>query len=210
MSKNENISKNSNITYEQRIETMKENMGLKFTEEAKKIIKDCKVIKGEDAEENFNKELNDLTFEIEEIYALNYEQFKEKFPKTIELVKSVGGSVVTDSVKKGLVLQGWALKTNVDKIIENIKKNVKDEKKQEEAIKLRTEVMNEIATMKDKYDIEWCQDLFWKCWKIKEGEARWDYLVKQKGEKLATKRINTIKEIGGIEFCKVLQDEVYD
>ena len=53
MSKNENISKNSNMTYEQRIETMKENMGLKFVEEAKKIIKDCKVIKGEDAEENF-------------------------------------------------------------------------------------------------------------------------------------------------------------
>ena len=113
-------SKNkNNMSYEERIETMKENLGLKFTEEAKKIISDCKVIKGEDAEENFNKELNDLTFEIEEIYALDYEQFKEKFPNTIKLIKSVGGSVVTDSVKKGLVLQGWALETNVNKIIEN-------------------------------------------------------------------------------------------
>lgn len=204
-------SKNkNNMSYEERIETMKENLGLKFTEEAKKIISDCKVIKGEDAEENFNKELNDLTFEIEEIYALDYEQFKEKFPNTIKLIKSVGGSVVTDSVKKGLVLQGWALETNVNKIIENIKKNVKDKEKQKEAITLRKEVMNEIATMKNEYDIDWCQDLFWKCWKIKEGEARWNYLVKQKGEKLARKRINTIKEIGGIEFCKLLQNEVYD
>lgn len=204
-------SKNkNNMSYEERIETMKENMGLKFTEEAKKIIADCKVIKGEDAEENFNKELNDLTFEIEEIYALDYEQFKEKFPNTIKLIKSVGGGVVTDSVKKGIVLQGWALETNVNKIIENIKKNVKDKQKQDEAITLRKEVMNEIATMKKEYDIEWCQDLFWKCWKIKEGEARWNYLVKQKGEKLARKRINTIKEIGGIEFVKLLQNEVYD
>ena len=209
MSKNKNIS-NSKMSHEERIETMKKNMGLKFTEEAKKIIADCKVIKGEDAEENFNKELNDLTFEIEEIYALDYEQFKEKFPNTINLVKSVGGAVVTDSVKKGLVLQGWALETNVNKIIENIKKNVKDKQKQDEAITLRKEVMKEIATMKNEYDIDWCQDLFWKCWKIKEGEARWNYLVKQKGEKLATKRINTIKEIGGIEFCKLLQNEVYD
>ena len=207
MSKNENISK---MSYEERIETMKENLGLKFKEDAKKIISDCKVIKGEDAEENFNKELNDLTFEIEEIYALDYEQFKEKFPNTIKLIKSVGGNVVTDSVKKGVVLQGWALETNVNKIIENIKKNVKDKQKQDEAITLRKEVMNEISIMKKEYDIEWCQDIFWKCWKIKEGEARWNYLVKQKGEKLARKRINTIKEIGGIEFCKLLQNEVYD
>ena len=74
------------MTYEERIETMKENMGLKFVEQAKAIIKDCKVIKGEDAEENFNKELNELTFEVEEIYPLTYKEFKKEFPKIIELI----------------------------------------------------------------------------------------------------------------------------
>ena len=208
MSKNENMNK-ENMTYEQRIEAMKTNLGLKFVEEAKKIVKDCKVIKGEDAEENFNTTLNTLTFEVEELYPLTYKEFKKEFPRTIELVETVGGSIVTDSVKKGLVLQGWALETNVNEIINNIKKNVKDEKKREEAITLRKDVMEEISRMKNDFDIEWSQDLFWKCWKIKEGEARWNYLKNTKGEKLAKKRIDTIRKVGGIEFCKLLQEEIY-
>lgn len=207
---NKNVSNNGNMTYEQRIETMKENMGLKFVEQAKAIIKDCKVIKGEDAEENFNKELNELTFEVEEIYPLTYKEFKKEFPKIIELIETVGGAIVTDSVKKGLVIQGWSVETNVNEVIKNIEKNVKDEKKAEESIKLRKEVLEETRRMKRDFGIDWNQDLFWKCWKIKEGLKRWDYLKSYKGEALAKKRINTIREIGGIEFCKKLQEEIYD
>ena len=63
--------------------------------------------------------------------------------------------------------------------------------------------------MKEEFDIEWNQDLFWKCWKIKEGEARWKFIVSYKGEKLAKKQIESIKKIGGIEFIEALQKEVY-
>ena len=42
MAKNENIANNGNMTYEERIEMMKKNLGLKFIEEAKKTIKDAK------------------------------------------------------------------------------------------------------------------------------------------------------------------------
>lgn len=209
MNKNKNISENSNMTYEERIEVMKKNLGLKFVEEGKRIIKDCKVIKGEEALENFNTTLNTLTFEIEELYPLDYKEFKKEFPRTIELVTTVGGSVVNDSVEKGLVLQGWALETNVNEIINNINKNVKDEKKKEELIALRKDVMKEISRMKNDFDIEWSQDLFWKCWKIKEGEARWNFLKNAKGETLAKKRIDSIRKVGGVEFCKVLQEEIY-
>lgn len=210
MNKNENISNNGNMTYEQRIETMKKNMGLKFIEEAKKIIKDAKVIKGEEAQENFNTELNDLTFEVEELYPLNYEEFSKEFPEIIKLIESVSGSVVVTSVKKGLVIQGWAVESNVEKVINNIKRNVKESEKQKNAIQQRKDVMNEIKRMEEDFGIEWCQDLFWKCWKIKEGVARWDYLVKTKGETLAKKRIDSIKQIGGLEFIEVLQKEVYE
>ena len=207
-SKNENINKNENMTYEERIEMMKKNHGLKFVEIAKTIIKNSKVIKGEDAEEHFNKELNELTFEIEEIYPLTYKEFKKEFPKTIELVATVGGSVVVDSVKKGLVLQGWSLETNVSEIINNIKSNVRDEEKAKEAIQLRKDVLEETKKMAE-IDMEWNQDLFWKCWKIKEGEARWKYLVNYKGKKMAKKTIDDIKNIGGLEFIEVLQKEIY-
>ena len=209
MNKNKNISNNGNMTYEQRIETMKQNMGLKFVEEAKKIIKDCKVIKGEDAEENFNTELNTLTFEVEELYPLTYKEFKKEFPNIIKLVETVGGAIVTDSVKKGLVIQGWAVESNVKEVIDNIKKNIKDTEKAQELISLRENVMEEINRMKKDFEMEWNQDLFWKCWKIKEGEKRWNYLKDFKGETLAKKRIENIKNIGGIEFCKKLQEEIY-
>lgn len=208
MSKNENISKN-NMTYEERIESMKKNMGLKFIEKAKAIIKDAKVIKGEDSLKNFNEELNELTFEIEKIYALDYEEFKKEFPKTIELVETVKGSVVTDSVKKGIVIQGWSVETNVNQIIERIKTNVEDEEQRKKAIALRKNVFEEIKRMKKDFNIEWCTDLFWKCWKIKEGEKRWNYLKNYKGEELAKKRIDNIKKIGGLEFIEVLQKEVF-
>ena len=210
MAKNENIANNGNMTYEERIETMKENLGLKFVEEAKRIIKDAKVIKGLDAEENFNTELNELTFELEELYPLNYEEFKKEFPRTIELVKTIKGSIVTDSVKKGFVIQGWYVESNVEEIINNIKKNMKDGEKAKEMIALRKDVMEEINRMKKDFDIEWNQDLFWKTWKIKEGEARWNYLKNYKGEKWAQKRIDTIKNIGGLEFVKILQNEIYE
>lgn len=206
---NENISNNGNMTYEERIETMKKNLGLKFVEEAKKIIKDAKVIKGVDSEENFNTELNELTFELEELYSLNYKEFKKEFPRTIELVETIKGSIVTDSVKKGFVIQGWYVESNVEEIINNIKNNVKDKQKADEMIALRKDVMEEINRMKNDFDIEWNQDLFWKCWKVKEGEARWNYLKNYKGEKWAQKRIDTIKSIGGLEFVKVLQNEIY-
>lgn len=206
-SKNKNISKE--ISYEERIELMKKNLGLKFVETAKQTLKDGKVIKGENALKNFNTEVNELTFEIEELYPLTYEEFKKEFPKTIELVEIVSGGTVVSAVKKGIVTSGFSLKTNVDEIIENIKNNVEDEEKRKESIQLRLDVLAETKRMKDEFNIEWCQDLFWKCWKIKEGEARWNYLVKTKGEELAKKRIKSIKDVGGVEFLKVLQREVY-
>ena len=95
-------------------------------------------------------------------------------------------------------------------MINNIKRNVEESEKQKNAIQQRKDVMNEIKKMKEDFSIEWCQDLFWKCWKIKEGVARWDYLVKTKGETLAKKRIDSIKSIGGLEFIEVLQKEVYE
>lgn len=209
MAKNENIANNGNMTYEERIEMMKKNLGLKFVEEAKKTIKDAKVIKGELAEEHFNTELNELTFELEELYPLNYREFAKEFPRTIELVKTVGGATVTDNVKKGLVIQSWYVDSNVEEIINNIRRNIKDKDEQEKQIALRKDVQSEIRRMKEEFDIEWNQDLFWKCWKIKEGEARWKFIVNYKGEKLAKKQIESIKKIGGIEFIEALQKEIY-
>lgn len=197
------------MTPEERISMMKENLGTKFIDEGKNILRDGKVLKGKEALENFNHELNELTFELEELYPLNYEEFKTNFPKTIELVKKVSGNMVVDAVNKGLVIQGWSEKTNVDKITENIKKNIKDSERAEEEIQLRNDVLKEISRMKEDFEIEWSQDLFWKCWKIKEGEIRMQQLKEFKGEDLANKRIQTLEEIGGLDFLRVLQKEVY-
>lgn len=197
------------MTPEQRIEIMKKNLGNSFVDEGKNVLKDGKILKGEDAELNFNTELNELTFEIEELYPLTYKEFKKEFPKTIELVKKVNGNGVVDAVNKGYVIQGWTIESNVNQIIENIKKNVKDPEEANKEIRLRQDVLAETIRMKEDYSIEWNQDLFWKCWKIKEGEARREYLEDFKGKKLAEKRINTLKNIGGIEFLKILQDEIY-
>ena len=197
------------MTHEERIQMMKDNLKGNFEEEAKNIIKDGKILKGEEAEENFNTELNELTFEIEELYPLNYSEFKKEFPRTIELISKVNGNGVVNAVNKGFVIQGWTTKTNVEQIIKNISTNLKDAKKAEEEISLRKDVLAETTRMKKDFDIEWNQDLFWKCWKIKEGEIRYEQLVQFKGEKLAQKRIDSLKKIGGIEFLKVLQDEVY-
>lgn len=197
------------MTPEERIEMMKENLGTKFVDEGKTVLKDGKILKGEEAEENFNTELNELTFEIEQLYPLDYEQFKAEFPKTIELVRKVTGNNVVNAVNKGLVLQGWALRTNVDEVIGNIKKNIKDSDKAKEEISLREDVFDEIQRMKEDFDIEWSQDLFWKCWKIKEGQLRREQLVELKGKDLADKRIQTLKNIGGLDFLKVLQAEIY-
>ena len=159
------------MTPEERIEVMKNNLQSKFEDEAKTILKDGKVLKAEEAKKNFNTELNELTFEIDKLYPLDYEEFKANFPKTIELVQKVNGNNVVDAVNKGLVIQGWAVKSNVETIIENIKNNVQDEEKAKEEISLRNSVYNEIQTMKEKFDIEWCQDLFWKTWKIGSGKG---------------------------------------
>ena len=146
------------LSYQERIESMKENMGFNFREQGKIILKDAKCIKGVQAEENFNTEINELTFELEELYPLNYEEFKKEFPKTIELVSTVTGSTVIDAVKKGIVIEGWAVKTNVDKTIQNIKNNIKDVEEQEKLIQLRIDVMNEIERMKEDFDMDWSQD----------------------------------------------------
>lgn len=197
------------MTPEERIEVMKNNLQSKFEDEAKTILKDGKVLKAEEAKKNFNTELNELTFEIDKLYPLDYEEFKANFPKTIELVQKVNGNNVVDAVNKGLVIQGWAVKSNVETIIENIKNNVQDEEKAKEEISLRNSVYNEIQTMKEKFDIEWCQDLFWKTWKIKEGEKRMEQLIEFRGEDLAQKRIDNLKQIGGLNFLSILQKEVY-
>ena len=197
------------MTPEERISMMKENLGTKFIDEGKNILRDGKVLKGREALENFNHELNELTFELEELYPLNYEEFKTNFPKTIELVKKVSGNMVVDAVNKGLVIQGWSEKTNVDKITDNIKKNIKDSERANEEIQLRNDVLKEISRMKEDFEIEWSQDLFWKCWKIKEGEIRMQQLKEFKGEDLANKRIQTLEKIGGLDFLRVLQKEVY-
>ena len=197
------------MTPEERISMMKENLGTKFIDEGKNILRDGKVLKGREALENFNHELNELTFELEELYPLNYEEFKTNFPKTIELVKKVSGNMVVDAVNKGLVIQGWSEKTNVDKITDNIKKNIKDSERANEEIQLRNDALKEISRMKEDFEIEWSQDLFWKCWKIKEGEIRMQQLKEFKGEDLANKRIQTLEKIGGLDFLRVLQKEVY-
>lgn len=197
------------MTPEERIQFMKKNLKGNFEEEAKTILKDGKVLKGEEAKENFNTELNGLTFEIEELYPLNYDEFVKEFPRTIELVEQVSGNGVVDAVNDGHVIQGWSVESNVNIIINNIKQNVKDSELAEKQIALRQDVLKEITRMKKDFDIEWSQDLFWKCWKIKEGALRLQQLIEFKGETLAQKRIDTIKQIGGIEFLKVLQKEVY-
>lgn len=133
-----------------------------------------------------------------------------EFPKTIELVNKVNGNNVVDGVNKGLVIQGWSLDTNVNEIINNIKENIKDKDIANEEIQLRKDVLAETKRMKEDFNMEWNQDLFWKCWKIKEGEARKAYLKDYLGKTLAQKRINTLKEIGGLEFLKILQKEVYN
>lgn len=197
------------MTPEERIQFMKKNLKGNFEEEAKTILKDGKVLKGEEAKENFNTELNGLTFEIEELYPLNYDEFVKEFPRTIELVEQVSGNGIVDAVNDGHVIQGWSVESNVNIIINNIKQNVKDPELAEKQITLRQDVLKEITRMKKDFDIEWSQDLFWKCWKIKEGALRLQQLIEFKGETLAQKRIDTIKQIGGIEFLKVLQKEVY-
>ena len=200
---------NKEMTPQERIEAMKKNLGNNFVEEAKNILKDGKILKGQDALEHFNKELNELTFEMEQLYPLNYEEFKQEFPRTIQLIQKVNSTNVIDAVNKGLVLQGWTVEANVNKIIENIKNNVQDPAKAEEEIALREDVLSETKRMKESFEIEWCSDLFWKTWKIKEGESRFKQLVQSKGETQANKRIQTLKNIGGLEFLKILQEEVY-
>lgn len=200
---------NKEMTFEERIDMMRENLGTQFEEKAKIILKNGKVLKGEEAEENFNTQLNELTFEIEELYPLNYQQFKEEFPSVIQLIQKVTGNIVVDAVNKGLVLQGWNLESNVEKTIENINNNVKDPERAKDEIALRKAVFNEIKTMKEEHGIDWCADLFWKCWKVKEGESRFNYLVEYEGETLAKKTINNLKKVGGLQFLEVLQKEVY-
>ena len=185
-------------------------MGNAFVEEGKKILRDGKILKGIDAEENFNTELNELTFELEVLYPMDYQEFKKEFPNTIELVSTVEGNGVLDAVKNGIVIEGWYEKNLVQKIISNIKENIQDPERQEELVQLRTNVMNEIKRMKDDFDIEWSADLFFKCWKIKEGELVKQELESAKGEKLAEKRIQTLKDIGGLEFLAKLQNEIYE
>ena len=208
MSKNENINKNVN-SYEEIIAKMQEKMGIKFVENAKEILKNGKVLKGEDKKTNFNTELDEITYELEEIYPLNYEEFAKEFPNVIKNVERVKGSVVMKSVEKGLVIQGWSVRTNVDQIIENAKKNIDNESKRNEAIELANATYEECQRMKEEFGIEWCEDLFWKCYSIKEGQARWNYLVKMKGEKVAEKKIKSIRKQGGIEFIRALQDVIY-
>lgn len=198
------------MSHEERIEMMKKNLKTKFVDEAKNILQNGKVLKGEDAKEHFNKELNELTFAIDTLYPLTYDEFANEFPKTIELVNKVNGNNVVDGVNKGLVIQGWSLETNVNEIINNIKENIKDKDIANEEIQLRKDVLAETIRMKEDFNMEWNQDLFWKCWKIKEGESRKAYLKDYLGETLAQKRIDTLKEIGGLEFLKILQKEVYN
>lgn len=200
---------NKEMTFEERISMMKENLGSEFEDKAKVILKNGKVLKGEDSKENFNTELNELTFEIEQLYPLTYNEFKKKFPATIELVQKVNGSAVVNAVNKGTVLQGWSVESNVNQIINNIKNNVKDSKKAETEILLRQNVLTEIKEMKEEHEIDWCADLFWKCWKIKEGEERFEYLKECEGETNAKNTIDNLKRVGGLEFLKVLQKEVY-
>lgn len=196
-------------TPEERIQLLKENLGSKFKDEAKLVIRDGKVLKGKESEEHFDTQLNKLTFARETIYPLNYNQFKTEFPKTIELVSKVEGSDVIDGINNGYVLNGWSERNNVDEIIENIKENIEDQEQADAEILLREEVFNEIKKMKEAFQIDWCADLFLKTWKIQEGIRVWKILISEKGETLAKKRIKTIEDCGGLPFLELLQKEVY-
>lgn len=201
--------KDKTITPEARIELLKENLGSNFEEEAKIVLRDGKILKGKDSEKNFDTQLNKLTFAFETIYPLSYSEFKANFPKTIELVDKINGTDVVDGVNKGYVLNGWSERNNVDEIIKNIKENIEDPKEAEEEILLRNKVFEEIGRMKEDFKIDWCSDLFWKLWKIKEGDRVWKTLIQEKGEELAKKRVETIIECGGLKFLNLLQKEVY-
>ena len=192
------------------IEEMANKMGMKFIENCKTIINNGKVVKGENRYNDFNTELDEITYEIEEIYPIDYDTFKEEFPNTIRNVERIGGGVVYKKVERGDVIQGWSVKSNVDATIERAKIRLSEfPKKQKEAVELAEKTFEETQRMKEEYDIEWCSDLFWKIYAIKEGKARWNYLVKQKGEKQAKKIVQNIKDKGGEEFIKALSIVVY-
>ena len=197
------------MTPQERIEIMKENLGTRFVEEAKQTLANGKVLKGRHAQKYFNTEVNQLTFAIDVLYPLNYDEFSQEFPKTIELVSRINGNDVINGMNNGLVTQAWSLDSNVEEIINNIKENIEDPEQAEAEITLRKDVLEETKRMKEEFDIEWNTDLFLKCWHISEGKRRFDYLKEFKGETLANKTIKTLENVGGLDFLKELQNEVY-
>lgn len=181
-----------------------------FEKAAQKLMDGRKVLKGEKAQTEFKYEYDEILEEIEVIRDYEIEELKTIIPKTWNFISKVKGSSIFKSIKKGKLVDGLVLETNVEKKIKDIEENpILDENQKESKIQLRKDIKAEIENFKEEKGEEWVQDTVWKIWQVAEMERVKSELIAKKGQAGFEKYMEKCRAIG-LEKLNQIADKLYD
>lgn len=163
-----------------------------------------KIVQGEEAEQNFQYEYDELFDEYDEVCAVSLEEFKKLAPVLYERVGSTKGDKIYNAIKNGKFTVGLTKKVNVENKIKEIQE---DERLPEDVKKVQIEkrkvILKEANALEEK-GVKVNKNLCWKIWRIEEGKRTYDFVNEDSLEKNKAK----VKFLGE-KFMRDLKNAKY-
>lgn len=147
------------------------------------LLNAWKVLEGEKAEEEFEKEYDELFDEFETVCKISLKEFQTIAPKLYEKIGGTEGSKIYQGIKKGLLTIDLTRKVNVDKKIESIQNNNHlSKEKKDSIIENRKAILKEVEKLQEK-GVEVDANIAWKIWRVEEGKRAKNYIPEKNLEK---------------------------
>lgn len=197
----EKKSKLDNLTVEEM--AVKKN----FIKTANKYIDVSKVLRGEEKEENFGYEYDDLFEEWEQIVPISLDEFKSIAPKIYKKIGETDSKKIFKAIEgENKVLTDNLVKNSmVKEMIKKIQRGKTSEKTKKEKIADRKAMYEEGKKLK-KEGVELNKSLAWDIWFIEEGKRKKARLLERYSKEKYDEMVETVKYLGE-EFMKDLKHE---
>lgn len=189
-------TKLSNLTVEQ--VAVRENVAIE-------LINTWKVLRGEQASDNFQYEYDELLDEDDKVCEISLQEFKETAPTIYKRIGDTEGNKIHVAIKNGKYTVGLTKEINVKNKIKEIKENPRlnpeKKRKQIEERKIMLKEGQELAKKK----VNLTKNLAWKIWFIEEGIRCKKFISEEKFPKNKAK-----VEFLGEKFIKDVRKAMYE
>lgn len=168
------------------------------------LLNTWKIIQGEEAEETFQFEYDELFDEFDEVCPITLIELRETAPEIYNRIGSTKGNKIFNGIKSGKFTVGLTKKENVDAKIKSIQENprINDAVKEKQIAKRKT-MYEEGKKLHDK-GVTLTKNMAWKIWRIEERKRTLEFVNEENLEKNKAK----VKFLGE-KFMRDLKNAKY-